>query len=45
MQPLIEKLAATDKAAYQTFLEFTAETCKLPQFRDTAVHLHYIVKK
>jgi hypothetical protein len=45
MQPLIEKLAVTDEVAYQSFLNFAAETCELPQFRDMAVHLHYIVTK
>lgn len=43
MWPLIDKLAGTDKVAYQTFLEFAAETCELPQFRDMGDHLHYVV--
>lgn len=45
MWPLIDKLAATDKVAYQAFLEFAAETCELPQFRDMGDHLHYVVSK
>ena len=45
MWPLIDKLAATDEVAYRTFLEFAAETCELPQFRDIGDHLHYIVTK
>jgi ubiquinone/menaquinone biosynthesis C-methylase UbiE len=45
MQPLIEKLAVKDEVAYQSFLNFAAETCELPQFRDMAVHLLYVVCK
>jgi ubiquinone/menaquinone biosynthesis C-methylase UbiE len=45
MQPLIEKLAVADEVAYQSFLNFAAETCELPQFRDMAVHLLYIISK
>ena len=45
MQPLIEKFTVTDEVAYQSFLNFAAETCELPQFRDMAVHLLYVVSK
>jgi ubiquinone/menaquinone biosynthesis C-methylase UbiE len=43
MGPLIEKLAATDSVAYSHLLEFAAETCELPQFRDGGEHLLFVV--
>lgn len=45
MWPLVEKLAATDPIAYASLLEFAAETCELPQFRDGGDHLHFVVRK
>ena len=45
MHPLMEKLAATDEEAFHNFVKFAAESYELPQFRDMAVHLHYIVSK
>jgi S-adenosylmethionine-dependent methyltransferase len=45
MWPLIEKLATTDPVAYANLLEFAAETCELPQFRDGGDHLHFVILK
>lgn len=45
MGPLIEKLAATEPVAYANLVEFAAEMCELPQFRDGADHLHIVVRK
>jgi len=45
MWPLIDKLASTDNVAYGNLVEFAAQTCELPQFRDIGDHLHYIVSK
>jgi ubiquinone/menaquinone biosynthesis C-methylase UbiE len=44
MGPLIEKLAASDPVAYSHLLEFAAETCELPQFRDSGDHLLFVVQ-
>ena len=44
MEPLIEKLAKSDPAAYSNVVEFVAETCELPQFRDGGEHLHFVVR-
>ena len=32
-------------AAYSNVVEFIAETCELPQFRDGGEHLHFVVRK
>lgn len=45
MWPIVEKLAATDPVAYANLVEFAAETCELPQFRDSGDHLHFVVRK
>ena len=45
MLPVVERLAATDPAAYASVLEVVAETCELPQYRDAGDHLHVIVRK
>lgn len=45
MGPLIEKLAVLEPAAYAHLVEFAAETCELPQFRDGCDHLHFVVRK
>jgi S-adenosylmethionine-dependent methyltransferase len=42
---LIENLAAADPVAYTNLLEFAAETCELPQFRDGGEHLHFVIRK
>ena len=45
MGPLIDKLAKSDPAAYSNIVEFVAETCELPQFRDGGEHLHFVVRR
>ncbi len=45
MGPLIDKLAKSVPSVYSNVVEFVAETCELPQFRDGGEHLHFVVRK
>ena len=41
--PSADALAVDDPAAYENLVEVAAETCELPQYRDTGDHLHVVV--
>lgn len=45
MAPLLETLGKSEPEAYENVLEFAAETSELPQFRDTANHVLFVVEK
>ncbi|HSU13870.1 class I SAM-dependent methyltransferase [Longimicrobium sp.] len=45
MAPQLAALAADDAEAYANVLAFAAETSEMPQYRDAADHLHFVVRK
>lgn len=45
MGTLLEKLAEENPEAYDNLVTVAAETCELPQFRDSTDHLHIVVSK
>ncbi len=40
----LERIAAADPVAYENVLRLAAETCELPQYRDSTEHLHAVVR-
>ena len=44
MGSLIDQVAKSVPAAYSNIVQFAAETCELPQFRDGGEHLHFVVR-
>jgi len=45
MKQPIEELYTSNQKAYENILQLVRETCELEQFRSTAEHLHFVVKK
>ena len=41
----INQLAKENKNIYDNFVKVAAETCELPQYRDSTEHLHIVVRK
>jgi len=45
MRSELTEIAAADPSAYGNVLRLAAETCELPQYRDSTEHLHAVVRK
>lgn len=45
MGSLLERLSTEDRVAYANIVQVAAETCELPQFRDSTDHLNIVVSK
>lgn len=45
MLDALGRIAAADPIAYENVLRLAAETCELPQYRDSTEHLHAVVRK
>lgn len=45
MGSLLERLATDNTEAYANVVEVAAETCELPQYRDSTDHLHVVARK
>lgn len=45
LHPLLERLAVDEPEAYANVVAVAAETCELPQYRDSGNHLHLVVRK
>lgn len=41
----LERMATADPVSYENVLRLAAETCELPQYRDSTEHLHAVVRK
>jgi SAM-dependent methyltransferase len=44
MLDALEQIASADPVAYENVLRLAAETCELPQYRDSTEHLHAVVR-
>jgi ubiquinone/menaquinone biosynthesis C-methylase UbiE len=45
IEPIVMNLAQTQPEAHQNLLRFAAQTCELPQYRDSTEHLLIVVRK
>jgi hypothetical protein len=45
MGSLLERLAVENPEAYGNVVQVAAETCELPQYRESTDHLHIVVRK
>jgi len=45
MKPAIRRVAAEEPTAYANICELMPKTARLPQYRDTAEHIHFVVTK